>query len=145
MLYLRDTCAEKFEKTTSSGVFLFSNCGMKKWRDDSRDDEKEKDLHTFQDPCFTAQGEPEAVDCSSVDCRYCRFALVVGFLPLQLPARILRTSGFGEKIGEKRLSPVLNQALEQFQGALGNVFPIEFPGHSMMQIVGRGGRLTTGR
>ncbi len=59
---------------------------MKKWRDDSRDDEKEKDLQTLQDPLFTAQKEPEAVDCSGVDCGDRLFAVVVRFLSLQLPA-----------------------------------------------------------
>jgi len=33
---------------------LFSSSGMRKWRDDSQDDEKEKDLQTFQDPSLPA-------------------------------------------------------------------------------------------
>jgi hypothetical protein len=48
MLCFRSICPGKFEKPTSSGVFLFSSSGMRKWRDDSRDDEKKEDLHRFQ-------------------------------------------------------------------------------------------------
>jgi len=54
MLCFRSICPGKFEKPTSSGVFLFSSSGMRKWRDDSQDDEKKKDLQTFQDPSLPA-------------------------------------------------------------------------------------------